>query len=109
MDFIIVGGLVCLIGYSVKAMDALGRLLNSRPSIALGDWSYSIYLWHAPTHCFVMATFAATGHSIVSLGSSSARLLVLATCLGIVGLSAATYKYFEKPARSLLLHASMAL
>jgi peptidoglycan/LPS O-acetylase OafA/YrhL len=95
MDFIIVGGLVCLIGYSVKAMDALGRLLNSRLSIALGDWSYSIYLWHAPTHCFVMATFAATGHSIVSLGSSSARLLVLATCLGIVGLSASTYKYLR--------------
>ena len=99
MDFFIVGVLVCLISYSVKAMDSFGRLLNSRLLVALGNWSYSIYLWHVPTHYAVMATFAASGYPISDLGLLSARLLILATALGVVGLSAVSYQYFETPVR----------
>jgi peptidoglycan/LPS O-acetylase OafA/YrhL len=102
MDFVIVCAFGCLISYVVDATDAVGRLLNSRLSIALGDWSYSIYLLHAPAHYAVMAAFAASGYSISSLGLSSARLLILATALGVVGLSAVQYQYFERPARRLL-------
>lgn len=106
MDFVIVGGLVCLISYSVKAKDSFGGLLNSRLSVALGNWSYSIYLWHAPMHYAVMVMFAASGYPISNLGLSSARLLILAAALGVVGLSAFTYQYFETPVRRLLLRAT---
>jgi peptidoglycan/LPS O-acetylase OafA/YrhL len=102
MDFLIVGAFGCLISYGVNTTDAFGRLLNSRLSIALGDWSYSIYLWHAPTHYAVMATFASSGYPISTLGMSSARLLLLATAFGVVGLSAVSYLYFETPLRRLL-------
>jgi peptidoglycan/LPS O-acetylase OafA/YrhL len=105
-DFVIVVAFGCLISYSVNTTGALGRLLNSRLSVALGNWSYSIYLWHVPTHYAVMAMFAASGYPISNLGVSSARLLILATAPGVVGLSAVTYQYFETPVRRFLLRAT---
>jgi peptidoglycan/LPS O-acetylase OafA/YrhL len=107
LDFLIVGAFPGLIYYGVNARDAFGKLLNSRPSVALGNWSYSIYLWQAPTHYAVMATFAASGLPVSDLGQWSARLLLLATTLLVVGLSAVTYQYFETRARcSVILHAT---
>jgi hypothetical protein len=73
LDIVIVGAFGCLISYGVNATDALGRLLNSRLSVALGNWSYSIYLWHAPMQYAVMATFAASGYPVSNLGLSNAR------------------------------------
>ncbi len=109
MDFVIVAAFACLISYVVYATDVFGWLLNSRLSIALGDWSYSVYLLHAPAHYAVMAAFAASGYSIRSLDVSNARLLILATALGVVALSAVQYKYFERPARRLLLNPALAV
>jgi peptidoglycan/LPS O-acetylase OafA/YrhL len=107
LDFLMVGALGCLIYYSVNATNVFGRLLNSRPSVALGNWSYSVYLWQAPTHYAVMATFAAIGYPVSNLSRSRARLLLLATALAVVGLSALTYQYFEtRTRRSLMLHAT---
>ena len=106
LDFLFVGAFPGLIYYGVTATDAFGKLLNSRPLVALGNWSYSIYLWQAPTHYAVMATFAASGSPVSDLGQWSARLLLLATTLAVVGLSAVTYQYFETRARrSIILHA----
>src|SRR5208337_5372892 len=105
LDFLIVGAIGCLIYYGVNATDALGRLLNSRPSVTLGNWSYSIYLWQAPTHYAVMAAFAAYGHPVGDLGRWSARLLLLATTLAVISLSAFSYQSFETRARrSIVLH-----
>jgi hypothetical protein len=53
--------------YCVNTADALGGALNSRPAIALGNWSYSIYLWHVPTHYAVMVVLAAIGHPVNKL------------------------------------------
>ena len=107
LDFLIVGAFPGLIYYGFNATDAFGKLLNSRPSVALGNWSYSIYLWQAPTHYAVMATFAVSGLPVSDLGQWSARLLLFATTLAVVGLSAATYPYFETRARrSIILHAT---
>jgi len=53
-----------------------------------------------------MAMFAASGYPTSDLGVSSARLLLLATTLGVVGLSAVTYQYFETPVRRFLLRAT---
>jgi len=79
LDFLFVGAFGCLIFYCVSATDALAKLLNSRASVALGNWWFSIYLWHVPTHYAVMAMFAAIGVPVSTLGVSTARLLILGT------------------------------
>jgi peptidoglycan/LPS O-acetylase OafA/YrhL len=104
VDFLLVGAFGCLIYLSINARGALATaLLNSRPSVALGKWSYSIYLWHAPVHYIVIAMFAAIGLPVSTLGLSGARLLLLATALVVVGLSAVSFEYFESPVRSLIV------
>lgn len=102
-DFILVYALACLMFYCTHATDALGRALNSRPAITLGSWSYSIYLWHVPTHYAVMVVFAAIGHPVNKLDLSSARLLALMTILIVLGVSAVSYRYLEVPVRRLVL------
>ncbi len=105
LDFLMVGSFGCVIYYCANAKDALAvRLLNSRPLVALGNWSYSVYLWQAPTHYGVVTLFTAIGYSISNLSLSSARLLVLATSLTVVGISAVHYRYFEMPMRRLILN-----
>lgn len=101
-DCLVVGGFACIVHYCVGARDIFGRLLNSRPAVALGNWSYSIYLWHAPTHFAIMAAFAVCSNPVSNLSLLNARLLFLATVLLVVGLSAATHKYYEKPMRRLM-------
>jgi peptidoglycan/LPS O-acetylase OafA/YrhL len=107
LDCFTVAALACLICYAVDATGGLGRSLNSRPAVALGNWSYSIYLWHAPIHLAVMTSFAASGHSVARLDRWDARFLLLATTIVVVGLSALSYQYFETPMRcSLTRHAT---
>jgi peptidoglycan/LPS O-acetylase OafA/YrhL len=102
-DFLVVGGFTCLTYYGVGTAGVFGGLLNSSPVIALGDWSYAIYLWHAPVHLAAMGIFAASGNPVSKLGLLDARLLALATALTVLGLSGATYQLFEKPVRHLLM------
>lgn len=102
-DFLVVPAFGYLIHYSANATHAFARLLNSRPFVALGNWSFSIYLWHVPTHYAVMAAFAAAGFPVTNLDLSTARLLVLATAFVVVGLSAFQYHYLETPVRRLML------
>jgi peptidoglycan/LPS O-acetylase OafA/YrhL len=99
LDFFMVLAFGCLIYYAVNARDPLCRLLNSDPSVALGNWSYAIYLWHAPVQFAVMAAFLAIGHPVSSLDLPRARLLLLATMLMVVGLSAIHYRYVEASLR----------
>jgi peptidoglycan/LPS O-acetylase OafA/YrhL len=105
LDFLMVGAFACLIYYCANATDSLaGRLLNSGPSVALGKWSYSIYLWHAPTHFAVMATLAALHYPVSELPVLSARLLIFLMTLVVVAMSAIHYQYFEMPMRRLILN-----
>jgi peptidoglycan/LPS O-acetylase OafA/YrhL len=101
-DIATVGVLAYLVYYGVNATTLLARLLSSAPAIAMGAWSYSIFLLHAPVHYAVMAMFSAYGHPTETLGVTTARLLMLATMLAVVCLSALTFNYFEVPARRLL-------
>jgi peptidoglycan/LPS O-acetylase OafA/YrhL len=101
-DFLAVLGLACLTFYAVVATSTIGCMLNSRPAIGLGNWSYSVYLWHGPAHLAIIGIFAAAGCPVSSLGLLDARLLALATALLVIGLSAVTYRYFERPMRHLL-------
>jgi peptidoglycan/LPS O-acetylase OafA/YrhL len=98
-DCLVVGALTCLIYYVVEARYALGWLLNARLTVALGNWSYSIYLWHVPIYAAITAAFAASGYPVSDLSGSNAKLLLLVTTLIVVGFSAVTYRYFEAPMR----------
>jgi peptidoglycan/LPS O-acetylase OafA/YrhL len=98
-DIAIVGVLAYLVYYGVNATTLLARVLSSAPAIAIGAWSYSIFLWHAPVHYAVMALFSAHGHPTETLDLATARWLVLGTLLAVVGLSALTFNCFEVPAR----------
>jgi peptidoglycan/LPS O-acetylase OafA/YrhL len=104
LDFFVVVAFGCLLYHAAGTKDTYGRLLNSRPLVALGNWSYSVYLWHAPTHYAVMASFAAIGLPVNHLGLLSSRLLLLVTGLAVVGLSAFNYQFFEIPVRRLVLY-----
>jgi peptidoglycan/LPS O-acetylase OafA/YrhL len=94
-----VGVFACLVYWGVNTTSPLARLLGCRPAIALGAWSYSIFLWHVPVHYGVMVMFSAYGHPTDTLGIMRARLLILATMVGVIGLSALTFNFFEVPAR----------
>lgn len=103
-DLFMVGAFGCLVSYGARnTTDRVGKLLNSRPLVALGNWSYSIYLWHAPGHYAVMAAFAAIGYPVTQLGLTSSRLLLFTTALAVVTLSAFHYRYFETPSRRFLV------
>jgi peptidoglycan/LPS O-acetylase OafA/YrhL len=102
-DCLVVVGLACLILYSVGATDLFGRILNCRPAILLGNWSYGVYLWHAPVHMAIMGVLAAHRVPIGSLNPSIATLLALAAAVLVIGLSAVSYGYFERPIRRVLM------
>ncbi len=102
-DLPIVGAFACFIYYFVNSStEGLGWILNSPAAIALGNWSYSIYLWHAPTHYAVMALLRAAGHPVADIDKWSARLLAAVTALAVVGVGAVSYRYFETGARKSL-------
>ena len=66
------------------------RLLSIPPARVLGDWSYSLYLWHFP----VLRLVAEYGPRP---GLTRAELVVALAL--IVALSAATYTFVEQPVR----------
>jgi peptidoglycan/LPS O-acetylase OafA/YrhL len=101
-DIATVGVFAYLIYYGVNGTTLLARLLDSAPALAMGAWSYSIFLWHVPVHYAVMAMFSAYGHPTETLDVATARLLILATSVAVVCLSALTFHYFEVPARRLI-------
>jgi peptidoglycan/LPS O-acetylase OafA/YrhL len=101
-DIAAVGVLAYLVYHGANPTTLLARLLSSAPAVAIGAWSYSIFLWHAPTHYAVMAMFSAYGHPAETLDVTTARLLMLATMLAVLCLSALTFNCFEVPARRLI-------
>jgi peptidoglycan/LPS O-acetylase OafA/YrhL len=101
-DIAIVGVFAYLVYYGVKETTLLARVLSSAPALAMGAWSYSVFLWHVPVHYAVMAMCAACGHPTQALNVATARLLMLATMVAVICLSALTFNYFEVPARRLI-------
>lgn len=65
------------------------RLLSTRPSVKLGDWSYSVYLWHWPLIVFA---------SLIWPGEPT--VLVIAAVVSLAP-AVASYHWVEQPIRNL--------
>jgi len=65
------------------------RVLGVTPAVKLGDWSYSLYLWHWPV--IVLVTASVTSYT---------WQLKLLTLAGVLMLSWASYRWIENPFRS---------
>ncbi len=68
-----------------------GRLLSTRPMVVVGDWSYSLYLWHWPLIVLLRSNFP---DRFASLPFKAATLVV------IVVVSWASFRWVETPFRS---------
>jgi hypothetical protein len=69
-----------------------GGLLGASAIQRVGDWSYSIYLWHWPIWVFALSWLSARGYGV---GATQKILMVLASLL----LGAVSYRYVEQPVR----------
>ena len=70
-----------------------GSLLGLSPVQRIGDWSYSIYLWHWPIWVFALSWLAVRGYDV---GSAQKIAMVLAS----LALGALSYRYVEQPVRT---------
>ena len=70
-----------------------GGLLGLSPVQRLGDWSYSIYLWHWPIWVFALSWLAVRGYDV---GSAQKIMMVLVS----LALGALSYRYVEQPVRT---------
>ncbi|AZG46346.1 acyltransferase family protein [Gordonia insulae] len=88
-------GAIC--GYALLAPLVCGdgpfRFLTSRVMLALGRWSYGIFIWHLAVLAVVFPLFG-----IVPFGGDFLLVWVITLALTI-GVSAASYAFIEDPAR----------
>jgi peptidoglycan/LPS O-acetylase OafA/YrhL len=68
------------------------RLLESRPLVATGVVSYSIFLWHHP----IIVWLERHGLAVTGWGDLLVNLIVVSVVVGV--LSALTYRFVERPA-----------
>ena len=89
-----VAAVVFIVG-SVKQWRGFG-FLKRRSLVALGDWSYSLYLLHFTVMCGVAKAMQLLGASALDSVTRSLLLCVLTTVITIP-LSALAYRYVELP------------
>lgn len=87
-----VAGTLLLLAAGSDQENAASRVLATRPLVMIGDWSYSIYLWHWPLIVFA---------TLIWPESESAR--VAASVLSLAP-ALASYGWIEQPLRSAGLH-----
>ena len=70
-----------------------GGVLALSPVQRIGDWSYSIYLWHWPVWVFALSWLAVRGYQV-----GAAQKIVLVLISLVTG--ALSYRYVEQPVRT---------
>ncbi len=85
----VLGSALIIWGGPIKAMQCLTA---SRPVQRVGDWSYSIYLWHWPL--WVFAQQWASYHDVPVQWPAQAALLMASVALGYL-----SFRYVEQPTR----------
>ena len=86
----VLGSALVVVGGALRAgPTVVGRLLSLRPLRAVGDWSYSLYLWHYPV---LVIPQVRDGH----VPSPFHRLLLVVLALLLAAL---TYRFVEQPLR----------
>ncbi|MEB3983913.1 acyltransferase family protein [Mycobacterium sp. 663a-19] len=84
-----VGGTVLVIAGGTNHSTGVNRILTLPAIVKMGDWSYSIYLWHWPLKVFA-----------VLLWPEATFVAVLAVVLSVLP-AAASYRWVEQPLRRL--------
>jgi peptidoglycan/LPS O-acetylase OafA/YrhL len=84
-----VGAAVLLLAAGSGQRNPVSRLLASAPLVRVGDWSYSIYLWHWPLIVFARLLWPEAPHART----------IAAVCAFAAAL--ASYAFVERPFRSL--------
>lgn len=101
-DVFFVVSMACVVLLGVGGSGTVRSLLETKPLKKLGDWSYGIYLWHAPIHFGISTAIGATGYSVGQLQVSQARYLAVATAICVIVVAAVFYELYEVPARKLI-------
>jgi peptidoglycan/LPS O-acetylase OafA/YrhL len=94
MNFALAPTAAALIFFAARCDNVVSRLLASRPAVAMGEASYSIYLVHYVVLVIVVRLSAPAAHGPVF---DVAKLVVVMS--GILMVSLAMYAYFEAPSR----------
>lgn len=77
---------------AARQTTGVGSLLAIAPLQRVGDWSYSIYLWHWPVWVFALSWLSLRGYSV---GATQKTWMVLAS----LALGAISYRFVEQPVR----------
>ena len=85
-------GTVALIVAGEGSPTLVGRGLSTRPMVLVGDWSFSLYLWHWPVIVLLRSNLGPERFSSVPVRLGALVVVVL--------LSWATYRWVETPFRS---------
>jgi peptidoglycan/LPS O-acetylase OafA/YrhL len=97
MNFALAPSVALLVFCAARYRGAASRLLTSRPAIALGEASYSIYLVHS---IVLISAVKLTGNVVHGTAYNVIKLIVLMAI--VVAISLLLYAYYEAPARSWL-------
>jgi peptidoglycan/LPS O-acetylase OafA/YrhL len=97
MNFALAPSVALLVFCAARYESAASRLLTSRPAIALGEASYSIYLVHS---IVLISAVKLTGNVVHGTAYNIVKLIFLMAI--VVAISLLLYAYYEAPARSWL-------
>jgi peptidoglycan/LPS O-acetylase OafA/YrhL len=97
MNFALAPSVALLVFCAARYQSAASRLLTSRPAIALGEASYSIYLVHS---IVLISAVKLTGSVVHGTAYNVLKLVVLMAI--VVAVSLLLYTYYEAPARQWL-------
>jgi peptidoglycan/LPS O-acetylase OafA/YrhL len=96
-NFALAPSVALLVFCAARYRGAASRLLTSRPAIALGEASYSIYLVHS---IVLISAVKLTGSAVHGTAYNVVKLIFLMAI--VVAISLLLYAYYEAPARSWL-------